>query len=230
MKGLTTMTTAPVNFAERVTDQPDNVRDGCGGDSEIRHRRRGVALERAIHEAVFDELLDVGYAGFTMESVAARARTGKASIYRRWPTKQQLVIDAICGKFGETFDLLGRALDDSVTTRDALLLVARRTTRIVLDAGEALRAAACEVSRDADLAAALEEQVACPKREAMLELLRRGVARGEVRPEAACELYGEVLPAMITSRLIVQNRPVTDEYLERVVDDVMMPLLRPARP
>jgi AcrR family transcriptional regulator len=221
------MTAAPVDFAEGVRDQPQ-VRDGCGAESEVRHRRRGVALECAIHDAVLEELVEVGYLGFTIESVAARAHTGKASIYRRWPTKQQLVVDAICGKFGETFDLLDAPLDATISTRDALLQVARRMAQVVSDAGEAFRAAACEISRDPELATALEEQVACPKREAMVDLLQRGVARGEVRAETACELHAEVLPAMITSRIIVQNRGVPDDYLERLVDEIVMPLLRPA--
>jgi AcrR family transcriptional regulator len=218
---------APVDFAEGVRAQPD-AGDGCGAECDVRHRRRGVALERAIHDAVLEELVEVGYLSFTIESVASRARTGKASIYRRWSTKQQLVVDAICGKFGETFDLLEPPLDATVGTRDALLQVARRMVEVVSDAGEAFRAAACEISRDPELATALEERVACPKREAMVELLQRGVARGEVRADAATELHAEVLPAMITSRLIVQNRGVPDDYLERLVDEILMPLLRPA--
>jgi AcrR family transcriptional regulator len=221
------MTVAPVDFAEGVRAQPD-AGDGCGAECDVRHRRRGVALERAIHDAVLEELVEVGYLSFTIESVASRARTGKASIYRRWSTKQQLVVDAICGKFGETFDLLEPPLNATVGTRDALLQVARRMVEVVSDAGEAFRAAACEISRDPELATALEERVACPKREAMVKLLQRGVARGEVRADAATELHAEVLPAMITSRLIVQNRGVPDDYLERLVDEILMPLLRPA--
>ena len=221
------MTSAPVDFAEGVNGQPE-VRDECGGESGVRHRRRGVALECAIHDAVLEELVEVGYLGFTIESVAARAHTGKASIYRRWATKQVLVVDAICGKFGETFELLDGPLDAAISTRDALLQVARRMAHVVSDAGEAFRAAACEISRDPELATALEERVACPKREAMLELLQRGVARGEVRAEAATELHAEVLPAMITSRLIVQNRAVPDDYLQQLVDSIVMPLLRSA--
>jgi AcrR family transcriptional regulator len=221
------MTVAPVDFAEGVRAQPD-AGDGCGAECDVRHRRRGVALERAIHDAVLEELVEVGYLSFTIESVASRARTGKASIYRRWSTKQQLVVDAICGKFGETFDLLDPPLNATVSTRDALLQVARRMAEVVSDAGEAFRAAACEISRDSELATALEERVACPKREAMVDLLQRGVARGEVRADAATELHAEVLPAMITSRLIVQNRGVPDDYLERLVDEILVPLLRPA--
>ena len=67
-----------------------------------------------------------------------------------------------------------------------------------------------------------------PKREALLGLLQRGVARGEVRPEAADELVAEVLPAMLLTRLVVQGLPVSDEHIERIVDNIVMPLLRPA--
>src|SRR5262249_55546407 len=109
MKGLTKMTAAPVDFAHRVT-----------GDA-VRHRRRGEALEGAIYDAVVDELAEIGYAAFTIESVAARAHTGKASIYRRWPTKQDLVVAAFCAKAGEAFDLVGSATSAATTTRDALV-------------------------------------------------------------------------------------------------------------
>jgi AcrR family transcriptional regulator len=61
----------------------------------IRRRRRGPELEAALLEAAWGELVDVGYAGLTMESVAARARTGVAVLYRRWANKDQLTFDAI---------------------------------------------------------------------------------------------------------------------------------------
>ena len=224
MKGLTAMTAAPPNS---VTDELDEA--GACEQHVVRHRRRGPALEQAIHAAVLAELSEIGYAGLTIESVAARARTGKASIYRRWPTKQHLVMDAFCVSFGETLDLLDGSLAATVSTRDALLQVGHKMAKIVGEADEAMRAAACEMNRDPTFAAIFEEQVACPKREALLGLLQRGVARGEVRSEAASELYAEILPSMITARLIVQNRPITDDFLVRVVDDVVMPLLTPGR-
>ncbi len=58
-------------------------------------RRRGEALERAIFAAVIDQLAAVGYAGLTMDGVAAAASTGKAALYRRWPSKAELVADAL---------------------------------------------------------------------------------------------------------------------------------------
>jgi AcrR family transcriptional regulator len=61
----------------------------------VRHRRRGEQLESALLEAAWDELVEAGYAGMTMESVAARAKTGIAVLYRRWANKDQLVLAAI---------------------------------------------------------------------------------------------------------------------------------------
>jgi AcrR family transcriptional regulator len=61
----------------------------------VRRRRRGPELEAALLSAAWDELVDVGFAGLTMESVAARARTGVAVLYRRWANKDQLAFDAI---------------------------------------------------------------------------------------------------------------------------------------
>jgi AcrR family transcriptional regulator len=213
------MTAAPVNFAEPPAEPIV---------APVRHRRRGEALEAAIHAAVFTELAEVGYAAFTIESVASRAHTGKASIYRRWPTKQDLVLDAFCGKFGEAMQLIEGSLDDDTTTRDVLLQMGRRMCEVSAEATEAIRVAAGEMSRDAELSAALDEQVNCPKRKLMLNVLQRGVERGEVRPEAACEMFAEILPAMIMFKLILQNQVVGDDALVSIVDDILMPLLRPA--
>ena len=62
---------------------------------EVRRRRRGPQLEAALLDAAWEELVHVGYASLTMESVAARAHTGIAVLYRRWPNKDQLVLAAI---------------------------------------------------------------------------------------------------------------------------------------
>src|SRR6185437_16736466 len=60
-----------------------------------RSRRRGEVLERALYEATLAELTSVGYGGLTMEGIAARARTGKAALYRRWTSKHDLVQAAL---------------------------------------------------------------------------------------------------------------------------------------
>lgn len=191
-----------------------------------RQRRRGAALEDAIHDAVFAELAAVGYAGFTVEAVATRAKTGKASIYRRWGTKADLVVDAFLARFGGPGDILDELrADPTATTRDLLVRLATRIWEVSDAAGEVMRAVACEATRDPDLASAVDQKVHCPKRAAFVELLHRGVERGEVRSDAACVLYADILPAMLTYRMVLNNQPVTEQDAVEIVDHVVLPLI-----
>jgi AcrR family transcriptional regulator len=194
-----------------------------------RQRKRGAELEDAIHDAVFAELAAVGYAGFTVEAVAARAKTGKASIYRRWGTKQDLVADAFLARFGGPGDILEELRSEpGATTRELLVRLATRICEASDAAGEVMRAVACEATRDPELAAAVDQKVHGPKRAAFVELLRRGVERGEVRPDAACSLYADILPAMLTYRMVLNNQPVTEQDAVTIVDHVVLPLIAPA--
>src|SRR5947208_16682756 len=104
----------------------------CPGESAPAQRKRGVALEDAIRAAAFMELTEVGYTAFSVEGVAARARTGKASIYRRWPTKQELVMDAMLRQM-PTAEQCGLVadVDDSITTREALLQLAQAIGAVI---------------------------------------------------------------------------------------------------
>jgi len=191
-----------------------------------RQRRRGVVLEDAIHDAVFAELAEMGYAAFTIEAVAARAKTGKASIYRRWGTKQDLVLDAFIARFGGPDEILDELLiDTAAPTRDLLVRLATRICVVSDEAGEIIRAVACEATRDPELAAAVEQKVYLPKRAAVVELLRRGVDRGEVRPDAVRGVYADALPAMLTYRMILNNQPVTEREAAEIVDCLVMPLI-----
>jgi AcrR family transcriptional regulator len=193
--------------------------------ASLPHRRRGAVLEDAITEAVFAELSEVGYAAFTIESVAARAQTGKASIYRRWPTTQDLVLSAFCGRFAAPETFVDGPLADA-STRDVFVAIGRRILDVCQSAGESIRAVACEVTRSPELADAIDAQVHCAKRQATIAVLERGVVRGEVRPNAVDPIYAEILPAMIMQQTILFNRPVSDDMVVDLVDRVLMPLIR----
>jgi AcrR family transcriptional regulator len=191
------------------------------------HRKRGPALEEAILQAAYAELSEVGYTSFTVEAVAARARTGKASIYRRWPTKQELVLDALCSGL-PTPQQCGFApvLDESVTTADALREVAHAISQVLSSpAGAAMRAIKCEAVTDPELARAIDDRFQAPRRAAMLAMLRRGVERGEVRPEAVSPLVADVLPAVLMHRVILQREPVTKRDITDIIEQILIPLV-----
>lgn len=195
----------------------------------VQQRRRGAALEDAIVEAAYDELAEVGYASFTVEGVAARAKTGKASIYRRWPTKQLLVFDALLAQLPTPADCgIVPEMSDDVTTADALHNVARAMASVLVSpAGTAMRAIKCEAAIDPELARVIDERFQEPRRQALLGLLARGVERGEVRPEAVTTLIADVLPAVVTHRIVFQGEPLTDQILMDVMNQVILPLISP---
>ena len=183
-------------------------------------RRRGDALVDAILAAVMEELAEVGYPALSIERVAERARTGKASIYRRWPTRLELVLDAI--------DHVMPRLDDVPDTgsiREDLLVVLRRIAGVMGSrAGAAARA--CVDGTDDELATAVRERLLPPRKAMMLSILERAAERGEIRPEAVTQRIAETGPMLLHGELLQRGAPITDEAVVAIVDEVLMPLLR----
>ena len=191
-------------------------------------RRRGAALEDAIRRAAFEELSAVGYTAFSVEGVAARARTGKASFYRRWPTKQELVWDALSAVLPAAAEGGGlpRQYDDSVTTVEALYEVAHVIAAVITSpAGDVIRAIKCEAMSDPDLARLVDERFQAPRRAAMVALLRRGVERGEVRAGADSVLVADVLPAVLMHRVIMQRERLGEAEIREIMEQIVIPLV-----
>jgi len=182
-------------------------------------RRRGDALVEAIHAAVMEELAEVGYPALSIERVAERARTGKASIYRRWPTRLELVLDAI--------DHVMPRLDDVPDTgsiREDLLVVLHRIAGVMGSrAGAAARA--CVDGTDDELAEAVRQRLLPPRKAMMLSILKRAADRGEIRPEAVTQRIAETGPMLLHGELL-QRGAITDDAVVEIVDDVLLPLLR----
>jgi AcrR family transcriptional regulator len=191
-------------------------------------RKRGAKLEDAILEAAYLELSEVGYTSFTVEGVAARARTGKASIYRRWPTRDELLLDAVCSQLPTPQECGMTDLAQDVTTADALRAVARAISSVMSSpAGDVMRAIKCEALVHPELARAVDERFQAPRREFLLGLLRRGVERGEVRPGADTALVADVLPAVLTHRILLQREPITRQTITEIIEQILLPLVEP---
>jgi AcrR family transcriptional regulator len=186
-------------------------------------RRRGEALERAIYDAVLDQLQRVGLSGMTMEGVAACARTGKAALYRRWPRKEDLVVDALDRALPSASELP----DHGDVREDLLDLLRRMAALLNSPTGCALQALSAEVDKGNPLARLVKERVLAPRKELLVTVLRRGVERGQVRPGAVNQLCAEVGPAMVAQRLMTEGGPIPDAFVVSVVDDVVMPMVRP---
>ncbi|HEY2043221.1 MAG TPA: TetR/AcrR family transcriptional regulator [Jatrophihabitans sp.] len=175
------------------------------------------------------ELAVTGYGELTIESVAARAQTGKASIYRRWPCKQDLVLDSVAAVMsGPMMYISEQTLDDKVTTRDALLDgMSQVVTFMASDHGDAMRSVMGESLRDKSFAGTFHCEFFDPRKEALLNVLRRGVERGEVRPDAVDDFVIDLMAGALIHRVLIrQDRPSRAE-LEQMVDGFIMPAISP---
>jgi AcrR family transcriptional regulator len=178
-------------------------------------RPRSAEADRAILRAAVDLLADEGYGGVTMEGVAARAGVGKATVYRRWASKSALVVDAIsaCRESG-------CQSPDSGSTREDLLVFVRgfmhhlRTS----DAGRVMPALVAELARHPELAVAFREGFVQPRRARVLEVVRRGVQRGEVRPGVDPDLVADGVVALLMHRFLITGMAIDDDLPERILE------------
>ncbi|MFI9555335.1 TetR/AcrR family transcriptional regulator [Nonomuraea endophytica] len=190
-------------------------------DHRKQPRRRGEALHAAIFRATLDELAEVGYAKLTMERVAERARTGKASLYRRWPTRLELVMAAVYSILPDPSDVA-----DTGSLRGDLLALLRHTSAALDGApGEAMRGLLSEALGDRGQAATLRENSQGAGRAMMHEVVRRAVERGEVEAGAVTPRRLDVGQAMIRQYFLFNGPPIPDALIVEVVDEIIVPLL-----
>jgi AcrR family transcriptional regulator len=159
----------------------------------------------------------------TIEGVAAAAHTGKAAIYRRWPSKEELVADTLDNVL-PTLDL---PLDTGNVRSDLAEIFTVMLDMMASPAGGAMQALMGELGHDHDFITTLHERVLAPRKAFMMEILMRGVARGDVRADAIKPVVVEAGPALLVHRLLTFGPPVDPAYMEAVLDDVVMPLIRP---
>ncbi|WP_314619488.1 TetR/AcrR family transcriptional regulator [Streptomyces stackebrandtii] len=187
-------------------------------------RRRGPVLERAILEATLEQLGSVGWNGLTMEGVAVGAQTGKAAVYRRWPSKEDLVADALQAGL----PALGEAPDRGSVREDLYALCLRVRDVMFSKPGQALRAVLHEC--DAESAGRLHDLIVAgvtePSNRLFKDVLRQGIARGDVRADAIDDLVLDVIPAMMMYRSKVCGSEWPDREIADMIDRVMVPLLR----
>jgi AcrR family transcriptional regulator len=177
--------------------------------------------DAAICDATLALLLEVGYDRMSMDAVAARAHASKATIYRRWPGKQELVLDAVRARgVGLTVaEDTGSLRGDLVATyRSAIHGSAADDADLIAGVLRAMRTAP-------ELADCVRSQVIESKCDVSRVIVARAIARGELPAETDPLILHEVASALWFHRVLVVGGPVDDAFIAHVVDDVLMPLL-----
>ena len=185
------------------------------------------ARERELLDATIKVLDEHGYDRLTVDEVAALAHASKATIYRRWPSKRDLIIAAMAARMDTP--AFAEQMED-VPLRDELLHVVRRLAAEAREMRGTIAGLVGEAIRNDELRASLLEHFVTPRRDSIRTMLERRRAVGQIRDDIDLEFAGAIPSAIILQRLLVTHESVDDTLPERIVDELMLPLLSPAEP
>ncbi|GLU47060.1 TetR family transcriptional regulator [Nocardiopsis ansamitocini] len=184
-------------------------------------------MTEAIRAAVFDELAAVGYGRMSIEAVARRAGVGKTAVYRRWPSKLQMVIDVVSDVVG--YDV--PAPDTGSLRGDVRMIldIAARALRHPL-AGQIVPDLLAEAARTPDIARTLERALRDTQRGLGEAIVAAAVTRGEVGPATDAGMALDLALGPLYWHIAVLREPVTKSYLDRLADTVATALAVPRPP
>jgi AcrR family transcriptional regulator len=179
--------------------------------------------EDEILDATVAVVAELGYDRLTMDAVATAAKASKATLYRRWQTKAELVVDAISRAKGcpmpedvDTGSLRGDLIsmscgDGGFTDEMPMSVIAGLVTAL---------------HRDPELQKAFQERFLAPRLHLTRKVYERAVERGEIGPDVDIELLAVTLPAVIVHHAYILGVEPTDELILRVIDHVIVPAAR----
>jgi AcrR family transcriptional regulator len=181
-------------------------------------RPRSERSHRAIVEATQELLVERGYRGVSIEGIAARAGVGKQTIYRWWPSKAALVLEAyLAGQDAvPPPEPRANAGDDVRVLLEWLIAVLAQPT-----GGHVVAGLVADLQHDADLAEGFHRNVVPARREQMLAALERGRERGEIRGDADLELAVDALHGAVFYRLLLSGEPLDAAFAERLAGELL---------
>ncbi len=192
--------------------------------SRKQERRRGASLEEAILDAAWEQLTAEGYGHFTIDTVAARARTSKPVLYRRWKTSDELLRAAIRHRGAATVvpDV------DTGTLRGDFLALLRRANTLRSDMAGLMSSLLGSYYDQTGLSPADLRNEFLSGRPSSTELaIKRAVARGEVDPARLTLRIANVPFDLWRHEVLMTLKPVPDHVLRQIVDDIFIPLVEP---
>jgi AcrR family transcriptional regulator len=193
-----------------------HIDDGTFGQprATARERRRNARAHQAILDATTQLLDDVGYTALTIEGVAGRAGVGKATVYRWWPTKGALVIEALAARLTpEPLAATGDLRQDLHAAIQATVHTFARSPE-----GAVIPALAADLINHPEMAEQFRAQIVRPRRSAVVEILRRAARCGELPPDVDTELLLDVYAGAVFYRVLVSGEPVTDHLAQQLVN------------
>jgi AcrR family transcriptional regulator len=188
-----------------------------GGPRRTRDLRRGgrsARVKAAVLAGVVDELAEFGYAGVTFERIAARAGVHKATVYRRWPTKEKLVVDALLIQLSQVIPM-----PDTGSVREDLRILNHAVVMFITSPqGEGLLRALVSQAMLHPEIVAIGRTFWSERFSLVGGVIRRGIERGELPADTDTDFLLETIIGPLYLRLLVTAQPLTTDFVDRVVD------------
>jgi AcrR family transcriptional regulator len=185
-----------------------------------RRTRLTPERERELYAAVLELLREVGYDALTMDAVAARTRSSKATLYRQWKGKPELVVAAL----RDNHPVRAGNVDTGSLAGD-LREVARRLCKKADDTA-LMRGITHAAERNPELGRAMRETLIQPEMDALHRMLDRAVERGELAPDRpAAHFLSEMITGALLTRPMLEDRHADEPYLLAYFDAVVLPAL-----
>lgn len=174
-------------------------------------RPRDLNIDRKVLAAALSIVAEEGYARLTMEGVAARTGVGKASLYRRWATKEALILDALNSDPGLP------SPPDTGSVRGDMSAYLRTMVGYRRTHSQAISALSGEAACNPELGAAFRANILAPLLESLEAMVTRGVARGELPAGTDVRLLASVPPALLFQHLVLGGSVPDEQFVDRIV-------------
>ena len=189
-------------------------------------RPRDPSRDEAIIDAAVDVLIRDGYDRLSMEGVAAVAGVGKATVYRRWSSKAELVIDAMA-----TLKPALDSIDTGSLDGDLKLMITASSSPLSQRLSEVMVSICSALPREPELLDAFKTRFTEPRIAIITEMLERARRRDELGPEIDVAMAASLVPSLMLQRALMTGQPAGRAYAEQIVGSVLLPVLgRPPRP
>ena len=194
-------------------------------------RKRDHTRDPEILDAALEVLAETGYDGMTIDMVAARAKAGKATLYRRWASKSELVLDAVACMKSTDVDLASPP-DTGTLRGDLVALVKTPTIRESERKLKVMAGIVSMIARDPELASAAQEALVEPRAAANRIIFQRAIDRGEIPADVDIDRLCLIGPALVAYRTLMLRKPVDREFMIGNIDRIILPAagVRPPGP
>lgn len=215
-----------VSGIARGPGRPPTERGRAVVSSPFKRPPSGAAVSRtdvteALSRALMLEWARTGYAALSLETVARRAGTGKAALYRRWPSKLAMVSDrlaAFTARVGSHVDTGALETDVRAVLRETRLWLRHPIVRRILPDLHA------EAARSSDLARVVETMIKLPRQRLFADLIRRAVLRRELSTDVDSRIAADLADAMIYWRLVIRGGRIGDDDIDALTDAIVAAL------